>query len=281
MTHAHDDKLPEDLGANAQWSEERIRDYWTEQARQHQGSPAASWSDVAVMEMEIRHITAHLDAGDQVLDVGCANGFSTLRLALARKIDIVGIDYIPGMVDCACKSLDVMSSALAGTVRFEVGDALRLAFPDNSFDKVIAIRVVINLGAWEKQQACLQECVRVLRPGGMLLLSEATVQGWRRLNALRLEWGLPAIPMPHFNNYLDEEQVIRSLAGSCECLQVVNFASTYYVGTRVFKPLLARLAGKEDRVADPFCEINRWLSELPAAGDYGTQKLFLFRKRGP
>ena len=61
---------------------------------------------------------------------------------------------------------------------------------------------------------------------------------------------------------------------------VRDFASTYYVGSRVLKPLLARLADRPEQIANPLCELNRWLSLLPAAGDYGTQKLFVFRKMG-
>jgi ubiquinone/menaquinone biosynthesis C-methylase UbiE len=265
---------------SSRWTIEQIRDYWTEQARQHDAAPAASWSDVRVMEMEVREICRHLADRDRVLDVGCANGFSTLQFAQARAIDITGVDYIEGMIAAARQQQEELQSSLRGRARFEVGNALHLDFPDNYFDKVIVIRVIINLGSWEQQLKGLHECIRVLRPGGTLLLSEAIVQGWQRLNALRGEWGLEPIPMPTFNNYLDEERVRETLAGSCELVKVSDFASTYYVGTRVLKPLLARLAGRPDQVANPMCELNRWLSLLPPAGDYGTQKLFVFRKRG-
>jgi hypothetical protein len=61
-------------------------------------------------------------------------------------------------------------------------------------------------------------------------------------------------------------------------VEILNFASTYYVGTRVLKPLIAKAANVPVNVADPAAEWNRWFSQLPAAGDYGTQKLFVFRK---
>jgi hypothetical protein len=63
-----------------------------------------------------------------------------------------------------------------------------------------------------------------------------------------------------------------------ELLELSNFASTYYVGTRLLKPLLALVTKASVGVADPDAEWNRWFSQLPAAGDYGTQKLFVFRK---
>jgi hypothetical protein len=61
-------------------------------------------------------------------------------------------------------------------------------------------------------------------------------------------------------------------------VEVSNFASTYYVGTRVLKPLLAKATNAPLNIADPHAEWNRWFSQLPAAGDYGTQKLFVFEK---
>lgn len=263
---------------NAAWSDDRIKDFWAEQARLHGAAPAASWSDVCVLDMEVREILKYLQDGDRVLDVGCANGHSTLRYARERRLEVTGVDYIPAMIANAEAAL-AATAGLRGQVGFEVGDARALAFPDNTFDKVIVVRVIINLGAWSNQQLGLLEAARVLKPGGTLILSEATLQGWRRLNALREEWGLEPIPMPNFNNYLDEQRVIDTLAPVCELLALNNYASTYYVGTRVLKPLLARVAERLERVADPLCELNRWFSLLPPAGDYGTQKMFLFRKR--
>ena len=114
---------------------------------------------------------------------------------------------------------------------------------------------------------------------GLLLLSEATVQGWRRLNAFRNEWGMPDIPMPAFNNYLDQDLVVEETASVLELVSLVNFASSYYVGTRVLKPLLIQALGAQIAAADPNLHWNRWFSSLPAAGDFGTQKLFVLRKR--
>ena len=262
------------------WGLDAIHDFWTEQAQQHGAAAEASWTDVRVMEMEVRELLRHVTDGDRVLDVGCANGFSTLQLAQARQIDIVGVDYVAEMIDAARARLAELRPAPRNQVRFETGNAMRLQFADNTFDKVIVIRVIINLGQVENQLAALRECVRVLKPGGLLIASEATRQGWQNLNRLREEWGLPAIGMPPFNNYLDQDQVCQALDECCTLEQINDFASSYYVGTRVLKPLLGKLTGREQEVANPLSEINRWFAQLPSAGDYGTQKMFLFRKRG-
>jgi len=261
-----------------QLSQSEVFEFWTKQAREHGQSPSASWSDHSVIEMEIREITAHLAEGDKVLDVGCANGYSSLQFASARRVDLRGLDYVPEMIEQAKSRLGAVREKLMGSVSFDVGDITELSDPSNCYDKVIVVRVLINLSTWERQLRGLRECIRVLKPDGLLLLSEATLQGWRRLNALREEWGLEDIPMPSFNQYVDQDQVIDALRGEAELVELSNFASTYYVGTRVLKPLLAKATQAPVSVADPNAEWNRWFSQLPAAGDYGTQKLFVFRK---
>jgi hypothetical protein len=85
--------------------------------------------------------------------------------------------------------------------------------------------------------------------------------------------------MPPFNQYLDEERMIEAASPDLQLVEIANFSSTYYVGTRVLKPLLDQALGMRIDVADPNMEWNRWFSELPSWGDYGTQKLFVFKKR--
>ena len=262
----------------ARLSDAEIHEFWSKQAAQHQQSPSASWSDVHVIEMEIEEISRRLKDGDDVLDIGCANGYSSIQFATRRRISLRGLDYVPRMIEEARHRAQQTNGELRGMVEFNVGDITRLAEEDCSYDKVVVIRVLINLGNWERQSQGLRECTRVLRPGGTLLLSEATLQGWERLNRLRSEWGLPDIPMPPFNDYLDQERVVSELTGKMKLVEISNFASTYYVGTRVLKPLLCNATNAPVDVSDPNAEWNRWFSQLPPAGDYGTQKLLVFEK---
>lgn len=258
---------------------EEIEAYWTAQAREHGAAPAASWSDVWAIDLEVREIARRLADGDRVLDVGCANGFSTVRLARLRRVHVRGIDYVPAMIEHARAGVAKIAGELLGSVEFGVGNVLELAEAEGAFDAVVCVRVLINLRTWENQRDALLALARVLRPGGLLLLSEATTQGLARLNALRAEFGLAPIPIPPFNEYLDEERVIEAARPELELVELANFASTYFVGTRVLKPLLVRAGLAHFDVADPNTEWNRFCSALPAWGDYGTQKLFVLRKR--
>jgi len=260
---------------------DQIRDFWTRQAVEHGAAPSASWTDLPVIELEIREMLKHLHDGDRILDIGCANGYSTLHFAAEKKVTIRGLDFIPEMIEQANKRLADLSGQLAGTVSFDVGNILALKEPDASYDKLVVIRVVINLGDWSNQRQALRECARVLKPGGILLLSEATLQGWNQLNAFRREWALPDLPMPGFNNYLDQDRVLQETTADFEVVQVANFASTYYVGSRVLKPLLIQALGNSVDVANPHHLWNKWFAQLPAVGDFGTQKLFVLKRRPP
>jgi ubiquinone/menaquinone biosynthesis C-methylase UbiE len=265
--------------ATSEYSDHEIRQYWTAQALRYEQSSDASWSDRCVIEAEIRQILAYLQDGDEVLDAGCANGYSTLEFARQRRIRIRGRDYIPEMIAQARARLQHVREPIPGTVAFAVDDITALEEPDAAYDKVVVIRVLINLPSWAQQLQAVRECTRVLKSGGLLLLSEATLQGWQKLNQFRREWRLPDIPMPPFNRYLDQERLIDAVAPELRLCALVNFASTYYVGTRVLKPLLIQALGLPLNVADPGMEWNRWFAQLPPWGEYGTQKLFVFQKR--
>jgi ubiquinone/menaquinone biosynthesis C-methylase UbiE len=262
------------------YSYNEIREFWTKQAQLHGKSYAASWSDQYAIELEIRTILDWLDDGDKVLDVGCANGFSTLEFAANKNIEIKGLDYIPEMIQNAKNNLVDFEGKLKGRACFDVGDITQLTEMENSFDKVVVIRVVINLFNWETQKIGLRELHRMVKPGGLLLLSEATLQGWQNMNHFRNEWGLDDIPMPSFNHYLDQDMVIEAMKPEMELIKLDNFSSSYYVGTRIIKVLLSQALNGKVNPANPDMDWNKWFSQLPAAGDFGTQKLFVFKKMG-
>ncbi|MBR0713029.1 class I SAM-dependent methyltransferase [Bradyrhizobium liaoningense] len=261
------------------FSDQQIRSFWRDQAQRFGDDHRASWNDRHAIALEIAEISKWLRDGMRVIDVGCANGFSTLSYAQQFRIDIKGVDYIPEMIAAAKDRLAAQSLPLAATVAFAEGNILDLQEPDGLYDAAIVTRVVINLGQRERQVAALREAARVVRTGGRLLVSEATQEGLRQLNAFRAEWGLGPIPEPQFNNYVDAE-LMRTAASDLVVLEEIsNFASTYFVGTRVLKPLLAGLIGNKVDPSRPDMEWNRFFATLPSGGDYGTQKLFVFRRK--
>lgn len=255
-----------------------IRRFWKERAKRYGLSHEASWTDRPMIELETREISRRLDGGDRVLDVGCGNGYTTVRLASQKHIDIHGVDVTSEMIKNARERLR-RQPALSRNVQFRIGDIRSLKGPDAVFDKVIAVRVLINLFGVADHRRALSECARVLKPGGKLLVSEAMMEGWERLNEFRTEWELEEIPMPSFNNYLKEKDLLRLASVHFRLVETSHFSSSYFVGTRILKPLLNRLLKKGMNATEPMTHWNRWCSSLPACGDYGPQKLFVFEKR--
>jgi len=104
---------------------------------------------------------AGLQSGDEVLDLGTGTGL-VARRAIRRVKKVVGLDNSPDMLKIA---------ALENPgVGFVLGDARRMPFRAGSFDKVLARMIFHHLT--EGLELALDECRRVLRPGGTLAVSE-------------------------------------------------------------------------------------------------------------
>ncbi|WP_218082974.1 methyltransferase domain-containing protein [Anthocerotibacter panamensis] len=101
-----------------------------------------------------------------VLDVGCGIGGSSLYLAQKFDARVTGITLSP--VQAARAQARAQAHGLAGQVQFEVADALALPYPDNSFDVVWSLESGEHMA---DKKRFLSECLRVLRPGGKLMLA--------------------------------------------------------------------------------------------------------------
>jgi ubiquinone/menaquinone biosynthesis C-methylase UbiE len=103
---------------------------------------------------------ARPDTADRVLEIGCATGEHTVRLARLAK-EVVGIDYAPAAI---ARARERVSREPVGNVGFEVADATDLSqWKDQSFDKVAAIDFVEHVDD-EQLEIILSEAARVLVP---------------------------------------------------------------------------------------------------------------------
>src|ERR1700733_4866348 len=111
-------------------------------------------------------LEGHEIRGASWLDAGCGTG-TLSRILAERGCHVTGIDAAPAMVKQA-KSL-ANKSTLSHLLEFHcVDDIDRLEFPDQSFAGILCSSVLEYLA---DPAACLLELVRVLRPGGMLIVS--------------------------------------------------------------------------------------------------------------
>lgn len=129
-------------------------------------------------------VVGHLGAG-VVLDLGTGPGYLPIEIARrAATIDVVGIDLTPRLIEIARKNS--VESSLAGRLRFEVMNAARLRYADDSFDMVISTGMLHGIRSREGVLKVLTECYRVLRPDGELwiydparVFSAIDIREWR------------------------------------------------------------------------------------------------------
>ena len=120
--------------------------------------------------LEFGQVTpASIGPGKKVLDVGCGVGGSTRHIAKKLGCSVSGITLSPVQADHAAER-----SARCGMTYltdFQVADALAMPFPDASFDLVWSLEVAEH---FPDRQKWLEECYRVLKPGGRLLVATWT-----------------------------------------------------------------------------------------------------------
>ncbi|HEY9668377.1 MAG TPA: methyltransferase domain-containing protein [Coleofasciculaceae cyanobacterium] len=103
---------------------------------------------------------------ESILDVGCGIGGSSLYLAQKYNARVTGITLSPVQ---ASRATDRSHEAgLASQVQFQVADALEMPFADGTFDFIWSMESGEHMPDKEK---FLQECYRVLKPGGTFLMA--------------------------------------------------------------------------------------------------------------
>lgn len=102
--------------------------------------------------------------GDRALDVCCGTGDITIRLA-HQGAKVVGLDFSEPMLQIARQRAAHFPRATS--VKFIQGNALELPFDNDSFSAVTVGYGLRNLSDWESG---LREMVRVVRPGGRVLV---------------------------------------------------------------------------------------------------------------
>ncbi len=102
-------------------------------------------------------------SGLHVADIGCATGTQS-QLWAELGHHAFGLDVNAPLI--AIAESRAREAHLA--IRFDVGSATALPYPDASMDVVLLPELLEHVADW---QTCLNEAIRVLKPGGLLYLS--------------------------------------------------------------------------------------------------------------
>jgi 2-polyprenyl-3-methyl-5-hydroxy-6-metoxy-1,4-benzoquinol methylase len=118
--------------------------------------------------IEAEHLVRYLWAAAytqerEVLDAGCGAGYGTRMLLDHGAKRCVGVDLSEEAVHAARERYGGN-----GEIEFEAVDISRLPFEDDAFDVVVCMEALEHVS---DQASVVQELRRVLRPGGLLLVS--------------------------------------------------------------------------------------------------------------
>jgi ubiquinone/menaquinone biosynthesis C-methylase UbiE len=122
-------------------------------------------------EQKVRQATLELvdiQPAGRILEVGCGTGSLTLaaKTKAGPQSQVFGIDVAPDMIGKARQK-----AAKAGLdVQFQLGRIEAIPYPDSQFDLVLSSLMLHHVPDLKDKQQGIAEALRVLKPGGQLLI---------------------------------------------------------------------------------------------------------------
>lgn len=274
----------------AYWQQDEVAKQKTLQnlySRRNATDPYATSRDSNQRELEIFAIMRALQSEQKgrLVDFGCGNGYTLLSLAKnLRGWIFEGIDFSQELIDGANVLREDANNNLQSSVAFQCGDALShiLETESNSIDVVLTERFLLNLPSKQMQQSFIQNIARTLRGGGLFLMCEGSMDGFRELNRLRSIAGLEEIAPTGTDNLsairfedCDMEQFVESTG--FEIVRKEGF-SYFFVMSRALYPALVYPQQPEfkSKINAIACELQKQLPLIPGVG---SNVLWVLRKK--
>ena len=124
---------------------------------------------------ELNFIAELLPPEGSILDVGCGNG-RLLHILQNSRLQYTGVDSAQALLNEA--------KNLYPEKNFILADALALPFADETFDAVVSLAVLHHIPSKELRNKFFFEAARVLKPGGIMIITVWNFWRWRWIKEL-------------------------------------------------------------------------------------------------
>jgi ubiquinone/menaquinone biosynthesis C-methylase UbiE len=138
--------------------------------------------------------------GRRILDIGCDWGYACLRL-WQMGADSWGIDIDQDSIEFGRK----LAQSNGARVSLQYANARQLPFPDAYVDSAVSIETIEHVPVADRARV-FAEAARVLKPGGLLVISTPSPNGLAELGK-RLIGRSRALRERFYATYRDEERV--------------------------------------------------------------------------
>ena len=160
-----------------------------------------------------------------LLDVATGTAdMAILSCQLLEPEKVTGLDLSVEMLDLGRKKIE--KEGLANKIELLKGDGEAISFPDNSFD---AVTVAFGVRNFENLENGLREMLRVLKPGGKLVILEFSKPNWGFRNLYNLYMGIVA------------PEVARWFRQNKDAYRYLNRSSNAFPDRRDFTAILDRV----------------------------------------
>jgi len=165
------------------------RQYWDDLASSFDDEPDHGLRDSLVLEAWTELLKTWIPAANAtILDIGCGTG--SLSVILARLgHTVTGIDLSPSMISLA----RTKAAAYGLEIEFHIMDASHVQFAEHQFDVILCRHL---LWALSEPEQVLQRWIKLLKPGGRLILIEGY---WRTGAGLHAEEITEMLPSSFIN----------------------------------------------------------------------------------
>jgi SAM-dependent methyltransferase len=204
----------------------------------------ATSPDINLRELEIDFILNNIH-GQNILDMGCGNGYTLIRIAEKISGNLIGVDFSSEMIKGTNSLIDEFKYSIKSKPVFYEGDATTYNPPKycEPIDTVITERFLLNLPNEELQYKVIKNIHKILKPGGTYIMVEGTKDGLGKLNNIRKIADLDPIPDRDKQNLsslkFEDTKLENFLTRFFSIVDIKTF-DLYYLISRVIYPAFIR-----------------------------------------